>query len=71
MWTKKQMCRPVFDNALAMQDSVYCPGYNEPSFGKKPAVTGRKRAAPEDDPALKEALAEHDFTVQRASLSQT
>ena len=71
MWNTEQMCSPVFDNAVAMQDSVYGPGYNEPGFGKKPAAAGKKRAAPEDDPALKEALAEHDFKVERASDSQT
>ncbi len=48
---------------FVLQDSVYGKNYNEPGIGEKKTATGKKRPAPEDDPALKEALAEHDYKV--------
>ncbi len=69
--TIRQMRSAALQIAAAMQDSVYGSGYNEPGFGKKPAAIGKKRAAPEDDSALKETQAEYDFKVSRASLSHT
>lgn len=53
-----------------MQESVYGANYNEPGFGKKAATTSQKRSAPDDDPALQEAAAKHDFKVgfPRASI---
>ncbi len=48
---------------LAVQNSVYGANHNEPGIGKKSASTPKKRPAPEDDPALKDALAQHDYKV--------
>ena len=54
-----------------LQDSVYGANHNEPGFGKKAAATGKKRAAPEDDPALQEALKEHDYAVSCCPTTMT
>ena len=48
---------------LAVQNSVYGANHNEAGIGKKAPATGKKRPAPEDDSALKDALAQHDYKV--------
>ena len=53
-----------------MQNSVYGANHNEPGIGKKAAATPKKRPAPEDDPALKDALAQHDYKVLHSCNNQ-
>ena len=58
------LCLQVVSRVLlAVQNSVYGANHNEPGIGKKSANTPKKRPAPEDDPALKDALAQHDYKV--------
>ncbi|CAL5220319.1 g2309 [Coccomyxa viridis] len=55
------------DELESFRNSVYGANHNEPGIGKKSASTPKKRPAPEDDPALKDALAQHDYKALAAS----
>lgn len=47
-----------------LQASVYGEGYDEPGFGPKRQAADKKRPNPEEEAALKDALAETDYAVR-------
>ena len=66
VWREYYRTNGVSGVLRAVQNSVYGADHNEPGIGKKAAATPKKRPAPRDDPALKDALAQHDYKVLRS-----